>query len=265
MTKSLSYCYTGSLACLLPPSYFMPTKKKQANTSAKKSPTKAAQNQKKKRPGRRPGRPKKDGELRDKILDCAEEVFAEDGYLGSSTRQIAVRAGVTQPLIRYYFASKEQLYQEVFRRRGALLAARRIELLDQLINSDKPYDVSDVIRAYLEPQWEIKHDHPGGAAFVGLQARLHSEPEEHALRLRREVYDEPVKHYLKALAPLLPHVPKHVLSVRMSFLVGTYLFMLNDLGRIGDFTDGQVNSLGREEMLAQLVSFLSAGLSADIP
>jgi hypothetical protein len=42
------------------------------------------------------------------------------------------------------------------------------------------------------------------------------------------------------------------------------MFMLNDLGRVGDFTDGQVTSLQGREMLAQLVSFLSAGLRADL-
>jgi hypothetical protein len=99
---------------------------------------------------------------------------------------------------------------------------------------------------------------------VRLQARLHSEPEEQALRLRKEIYDGPVKRYLKVLGLLLPHVPTTVLSVRMSFLVGTYMFMLNDLGRVGDFTDGQVTSLQGREMLAQLVSFLSAGLRADL-
>lgn len=230
-----------------------------------RSTKKVARTTRKKAPGRKPGRPKKDSDLRDTILDHAEKVFAKDGYLGASTRQIAVSAGVTQPLIRYYFASKVLLYQEVFRRRGKLLAARRLELLDELIASKKTYGVSDVIMAYLEPQWELKHDEKGGASFVGLQARLHSEPEEQALQLRREIYDAPVKRYLKVLGPLLPDVPTNVLSVRMSFLVGTYMFMLNDLGRIGDFTDGQVTFLDKSEMLKQLVSFLSAGMSADVP
>lgn len=214
---------------------------------------------------RKPGRPKKDNDLRDTILDHAEVVFSEDGYLGSSTRQIAARAGVTQSLIRYYFASKEKLYQDVFRRRGKLLAARRLELLDELLGSGKPFEVEDVLMMYLKPQWDMKHDENGGKAFVGLQARLHSEPEEQALRLRREIYDGPVKSYLNVLDSLLPNIPHEILSLRMSFLVGTYIYMLNDLGRIGDFTDGQVTSLGKQEMLDQLVSFLSAGLRADLP
>jgi len=239
----------------------MPKRRKDAKPDSKAAPVKG----RKKALPRKPGRPREDGDLREKILDHAEIVFAEGGYLGSSTRQIAVQAGVTQSLVRYYFSTKDQLYREVFLRRGELLAARRLELLDKLIASKKSFDVDDVLMAYLEPQWDMKYDTDGGSSFVGLQARLHSEPEEQALRLRREIYDGPVKRYLSVLGPLLPHVPSHILSVRMSFLVGTYMYMLNDLGRIGDFTDGQVTSLDRHEMLKQLVSFLSAGLRAPPP
>lgn len=214
---------------------------------------------------RKPGRPRKDSDLRENILDHAEIVFADAGYLGASTRQIALQAGVTQSLVRYYFNTKNQLYREVFLRRGELLAARRLELLDKLTNSKKPFSVEDILMAYLKPQWDIKYDMNGGSSFVRLQARLHSEPEEQALRLRHEIYDGPVRRYLSVLGPLLPHVPTDTLSVRMSFLVGTYMYMLNDLGRIADFTDGHVKSLDKKEMLKQLVSFLSAGLCADAP
>lgn len=243
----------------------MSDKKMPKKKTARITASKAAPSGKKKSPPRKAGRPRKDGDLRGKILDHAEVIFAEGGYLGSSTRQIAVQAGVTQSLVRYYFSSKEQLYREVFLRRGKLLAARRLELLDKLVNSGKTFEVEDVIMAYLEPQWDMKYDEGGGSAFVRMQARLHSEPEEQSMRLRREIYDGPVKRYLDVLEPLLPHVPNEILSVRMSFLVGTYMFMLNGLGRIGDFTHGQITTLNKQEMLKQLVSFLSAGLRADPP
>ena len=237
------------------------TAAKSSRTAKTRATPKAAQS--KRAPARKPGRPRRDDDLRDKILSFAEHVFAEDGFLGASTRKIASRAGVTQSLIRYYFGTKDKLYEEVFRRRGRALAARRHELLDQLIASGPDYTVEDVLRAYLKPQWDLKYDNEA-AAFVGLQARLHSEPEEKALRLRRDLYDGPVKRYLEVLQPLLPDIPREVLSLRMSFLVGTYMFMLNDLGRIGDFSQGEVTSLDKYAMVEQLVAFIAAGLRADV-
>ena len=214
---------------------------------------------------RKPGRPRDGGELRDVILDSAEAAFADHGFAGARMRDVAAAAGVNQALIRYYFGSKEDLFDEVFRRRGSVISGRRHVLLDQLqAGSGKP-DAQALIRAYLRPQWEMKHSGPGGAAFVRLQARLHAEPEEHALRLRREVYDASARRYILALAEAFPELPREVISIRMAFLVGTYLFMLNDLGRLGDMTDGQLYEMGKEPMLDHLVSFLTAGLKAPVP
>lgn len=214
---------------------------------------------------RKPGRPREGGELREVILDNAELAFAEHGFAGARVRDIAAMAGVNQALIRYYFGSKEDLFDEVFRRRASVISGARHVLLDRLLERDQAPKVAEIVRAYLQPQWDMKHSSPNGAAFVRLQSRLHAEPEEHALRLRREVYDASAKRYIQALAEALPEIPREVISVRMAFLVGTYLFMLNDLARLNDLTDGQIGEVGPEAMLAHLERFLTAGLSAPVP
>ncbi len=213
---------------------------------------------------RKPGRPKDEMDLRDVILDKAELVFADNGFAGTKVRDIAISAGVNQALIRYYFGSKEDLFDEVFRRRGSLISGARHVLLDRLLARESSPNVSDIIMAYLRPQWDMKQSGPNGAAFVRLQGRLHAEPEEHALRLRREVYDASVKRYIQALSEALPDIPRNIISVRMAFLVGTYMFMLNDLGRLNDLTDGQFGEIGPDSMLDQLVRFLTAGLTAPV-
>jgi TetR/AcrR family transcriptional regulator len=50
---------------------------------------------------------------REAILKAAIEVFARHGYAGSSIRAICQAAGVTKPVLYYYFRSKEHLYQEL--------------------------------------------------------------------------------------------------------------------------------------------------------
>lgn len=51
-----------------------------------------------------------------RILDAALACFAESGLQGTTTRTIAARAGVTQPLIHHYFGSKEALFDAVVAR-----------------------------------------------------------------------------------------------------------------------------------------------------
>jgi TetR/AcrR family transcriptional regulator len=46
-----------------------------------------------------------------KLLDSALEAFSENGFKGTSTRDIAERAGVHHPLITYHFKNKEELWR----------------------------------------------------------------------------------------------------------------------------------------------------------
>jgi TetR/AcrR family transcriptional regulator len=46
-----------------------------------------------------------------KLLNAALEAFSENGFKGTSTRDIAERAGVHHPLITYHFKNKEELWR----------------------------------------------------------------------------------------------------------------------------------------------------------
>ncbi|MBG06915.1 MAG: hypothetical protein CMM59_22900 [Rhodospirillaceae bacterium] len=74
-----------------------------------------------KSPGR--GRPGGD-ESRARILESAGKLFAERGFNGVSTRELAKAAGVNVSAIAYYFRGKKGLYRAVF---------------DQLIEDTNPF------------------------------------------------------------------------------------------------------------------------------
>jgi TetR/AcrR family transcriptional regulator len=48
---------------------------------------------------------------RERILAAALDLFSERSFDGATTRDIAARAGVTQPLLNYHFSSKDELWQ----------------------------------------------------------------------------------------------------------------------------------------------------------
>ena len=50
-------------------------------------------------------------ETRLRLIQAALTVFADEGYLGASTRRIAAEAGVNPPALQYYFDSKEGLHR----------------------------------------------------------------------------------------------------------------------------------------------------------
>jgi AcrR family transcriptional regulator len=58
------------------------------------------------RRGRRPGAP----DTRAAILAAARELFAAQGYAGTSVRSIAAAAGVDGSLVHHYFGTKDDLF-----------------------------------------------------------------------------------------------------------------------------------------------------------
>jgi AcrR family transcriptional regulator len=59
----------------------------------------------------RPGTNPRGEDTRRRILETALALFSAGGFEGTSTRDIAERAGVNLPAIQYYFGSKEGLYR----------------------------------------------------------------------------------------------------------------------------------------------------------
>jgi AcrR family transcriptional regulator len=63
--------------------------------------------------GARAKSPKRTVPAKQAIRDAAAAFFAEKGFAATSTREICQRAGITKPVLYYYFGNKEQLYEEV--------------------------------------------------------------------------------------------------------------------------------------------------------
>jgi len=61
------------------------------------------------------GRPKgaSAGQVRERLLRAARELFLRYGYRAVSSRQIGAAAGVNFAMIRYYFGGKPGLYREI--------------------------------------------------------------------------------------------------------------------------------------------------------
>lgn len=86
---------------------------------------------------------------RERILEAAVETFAEKGFLGSSTREVARRADTNQGLITYYFRSKEELWRAAAERIFEGLATRLAERLGALEPTDRRERAREAIREYV--------------------------------------------------------------------------------------------------------------------
>lgn len=67
------------------------------------------------RPKRKLGRPADtdSSDTRQRIVQCAQEVFAAEGFEGTTNKDIALRAGISSAALYHYFPSKVELYVAV--------------------------------------------------------------------------------------------------------------------------------------------------------
>lgn len=103
---------------------------------------------------------------RESILDAAEELFAHQGYEGTSLNQVGMKAGVSRGTPGYFFGSKESLYQAVlercFRRvRDAIRSGR-----DRALASQEPPEV--VLAGAVAEYFDFIMENPN---FVRLMER----------------------------------------------------------------------------------------------
>jgi AcrR family transcriptional regulator len=57
----------------------------------------------------------KSSDTKEKILKTAISIFREKGKDGAKMQEIADGAGINKAMLHYYFSSKDQLFQEVFK------------------------------------------------------------------------------------------------------------------------------------------------------
>jgi AcrR family transcriptional regulator len=148
-------------------------------------------------------------ESRQHILDTAIRMFEERGYAGTTMRAIATEAGVAPSNAYYWFASKDQLVQEFYRRIQVAHRDRSAEAL--AAGGSLTERLLAVERAGIEVMAPY---HSFGSAFVGTAivpgaaVSPFSEESAGARELSMEIYREVVEgaspSVTAKLAPVLP-------------------------------------------------------------
>ena len=81
----------------------------------------------------RRGRPLKNNgtpDMRERILDAAEDHFSRHGFWGVTIREVAQDAKVDTALLHYYFDTKRGMFDAVFARRAEIINRERIDSID---------------------------------------------------------------------------------------------------------------------------------------
>lgn len=195
-----------------------------------------------------------------RILSAAEELFAQHGFTGTSLRQVTSRAEVNIAAVNYHFGSKENLVNEVFRRRMDDMSARRLASL-KLAIEQQPGELEPILAAFVEPALALAQDRNGGGAFVRMVARAYAEKNDSLRKFLSDKYGHVLREFARAIATCLPQLSKEELYWRLDFLAGALTYAMADFGLIKR-PSGVSEKVHRERAARELIRFAVAGFES---
>ena len=197
---------------------------------------------------------------KDRILHAAEELFAAQGFATTSLRQVTSRADVNIAAVNYHFGSKDNLINEVFRRRMDVMSAQRLDALRAALES-RPGELEPILAAFVKPALAMSHDRHGGGAFIRVIARAYAEKNDGLRKFLSDQYGHVLRDFAKAIAGCMPELGKEALYWRLDFLSGALTYAMADFGLIKR-PSGVTESSHRSNAAEELIRFAAAGLRA---
>src|ERR1700684_1924176 len=103
-------------------------------------------------------------DTRTRVLDAAEQLFAERGFRGTSVRAITDLAGANLAAVGYHFGSKAELLAEGARRVTEPINAAQCAGLDRLLARTPDPPAAELVAAFAGALFdEMPGGHAGGA------------------------------------------------------------------------------------------------------
>lgn len=156
------------------------------------------------------------------ILAESLELIAEVGYHGASLRELAKRLGISQPSLYHYFASKEELVEQIIEAYASDMIRGGGDLLAKVHDGAGLLALPKQLREFIFALWGPHSDHPKFSRFLFAIARL----DPRFAKRNRELFVDQVRTVAEpALLPLVAST-----GIELERLVFPLVAMVNAIG-----------------------------------
>lgn len=194
-----------------------------------------------------------------RILDAAERLFAQQGYDGTSIRQITRQADVNVAAVHYHFGDKPSVLRAVTNRIVGPMNERRFHLLAlaQAAAAPDPAPVDAVLDAFIRPDIEtlldLQRRGPTIAHFLG---RLYSDQTDWIQAMTREQFADAQQRFVPAILAALPHLSAEEVGWRMTRIAAVLVHTF------ATWPSGGMDRAAADLTVRRLVGFTAAALRA---
>lgn len=202
-------------------------------------------------------------EARDRLLDAAEDLFAENGFEGTSVREITALAECNVAAVNYHFRGKENLYIEMFRHRMQRVRDIRLASIAKVMSDDAAnVSLEELLGAFASAFLEPFLDQSSGRRFMRLSLREMLDP-----HLPREMFYtetiEPVMSAMSgALTKLYPQLNEKEAMMSIQSIVAQLLHSMCTRHIIAGSGRAALPLADLHNAIDHIVAFSAAGIRA---
>lgn len=175
-------------------------------------------------------------DLRQQIINTATVLFMKNGYVSTSTRQIANILQVTQPAIYHHFKNKEQIYTEVLIQFATEVGNELKDIMSQSISKRQ---ILVDMALYLQQ----KHPMNFSMMMHDIEYMLSEEAEKKIFNIWRTYYFSPFIDFFSSIDVEIVTslntqlVAQHFLRILSAYISEHYENELEHIAEVEDMVD----------------------------
>ena len=198
-----------------------------------------------------------------KLLDAAEQLFAEKGFEAVSVRHITQLAKTNVAAVNYHFGSRDELLTLVMMRTLFPINEERFALLELVERNwvGKAAPLEEIIDAFVRPLAnQVQKSDLTERLFYKLAGRIFAE-QGTGMRPQIEAQlRQVVERFTRSFSKALPTLAMDVLVWRIHFLAGGMIHLLSHQDIVHRLSNGASGTPTMEVTLSRFIQFAAAGL-----
>jgi len=198
-----------------------------------------------------------------RLLDAAENLFAEHGFEGTSVRDLAAAADCNLAAVNYYFGSKERLYTEFWRSQLQVLRKARIAGIQKVMaeGNGKP-GLEGLLLCYINAFMEPLADKARSQRLIRLMAREILDPRLPSDILFTEMVGPIMSAMTEAFRKVCPNLDESKIPLIMVLLAGMLIHVARVRVMFDDVDAAKWPAYDVNEAVQSIVKFSAAGIRA---
>jgi AcrR family transcriptional regulator len=199
----------------------------------------------------------------ERILDAAEQLFAEFGYHGVTLKDVAKKVGVSSTLIHYHFSGKESLFEAVWARRAPISARNRLAAMRRYAEEvGDAVTVEGALHAWIDADLDVQiDDQEHWVAFGKISAQANSAAGWGAEKMTK-YFNPVVLALIELLKKAMPECDEQTIFWGYHFVSGAMTHNMARTGRLDELSHGLCSSDDFVSIKRHMARFMAAGFHA---